>query len=336
MADMVVTGASGFLGSNFLIDFASTAEREEAFVACPVSFRHRGIPERLTHLNWYGWLKVITADLSCPIADTTAHLLGRPQRVINFASESHIPRSMTHPAEFVKNNVDLMVNLLEWVRNYASPNDPPLFVHISTDEVYGAAVTEAGHPEWSAIRPMTPYSASKAAQEAMLMAWSTAFGIPAIIINTMNPLGLMQDPEKYLPTLIRKIVAQEEVQIHVDVNGAPGSRAYLDTRDLNQAIKALTYRWGVLRSPVSRFNVSGDRDVTNLELAQMVAKCLGEKLRYKLVTSDSPSHGARHALDTTAIRAAGWKQQYAIQETVQRVVEWTMSNPMWLNRKPKP
>lgn len=339
---MVVTGASGFLGSNYLIELSQAWRGHESYqVVTPCSFRHRGIPERLTHLNWHDWLKVITVDLAAPLSDLTDRVMsaGNPLRVVNFASESHIPRSISDPAQFVKNNVELMVNLLEWARaRLTSASGSPLFVHISTDEIYGEATTPQGHPEWSPIRPTSPYSASKAAQEAMVIAWQAAFGLQTVIVNTMNPLGLMQDPEKYLPTLISKISNGMEVQIHVGPDGKPGSRAYLDARDLHAAIELVSNPWTFVRGSHKplRVNVAGDRECDNLEFAQIVAKALGRPLKYQLVESSSPSHSQRHALDTAKIRGLGWAPRYSLEDSVARVVEWTLTNPAWFNRQPRP
>lgn len=336
---VLLTGASGFLGSQFLLDGLTETDLE--FV-CPVSFRHRGVPERLTEVrdavgieDW-DRVTVVTCDLAAPINDTTDKLIGDIDIVVNFASESHIPRSIEYPVPFVQNNVNLMLYLLDWAKNRTLD----AFVHVSTDEVYGP-IAKFGHSEWDPIVPSTPYSASKAAQEALAISWWRSYGLPLVLVNTMNPLGYMQDPEKFLPLVMSKVLAGETVQIHASADGVVGSRVYIDTSDLASAImfliskrRAYRYREGHSLAP-ARYNVSGERDVTNEELAQLIADEMNLPLIYEVVASDRPGHGLRYALDSSKIEDLGWQRQFTIEKTVSQVVKWTLDRPLWLERRPR-
>lgn len=327
---VLLTGAAGFLGANCLRHLLDETDWE--FV-CPVSFRHRGVPERITTTvssAERARVDVITTDLATPVADTTARLFGPIDHIVNFASESHIPRSIADPVLFVTNNINLMLHLLEYAR------DRPVssFVQISTDEVYGPAMSGA-HSEWDPILPSTPYSASKAAQEALGIAYWRTFGVPLVLVNTMNPIGVMQDPEKFLPTVIGKVRRGETVDIHAGADGTVGSRVYVHARDLAAAVLHLLQRPVCLNGQAERpdrWNVVGERDVDNLELAQLIAHELGLVLKHRVVDSDRPGHGLRYALDGSKLAAAGWKPRYSIEAAVAQVVAWSLEHPLWTER----
>ena len=331
---VLLTGASGFLGANFLRHALDTTDWH---LACPASFTHRGVPERITlavDADEMGRVDVITCDLAAPIADTTAALFDKPDIIVNFASESHIPRSLANPVPFVQNNINTMLHLLEYARTL--PN-LKAFVHISTDEVYGPAA-EGGHAEWSPILPSTPYSASKAAQEALGISYWRSFGVPLVLVNTMNPVGPMQDPEKFIPMVIGKVLRGETVQVHAVADGEIGSRVYVHALDLAGAITRVLGRDPALYPDAERpdrWNVVGARDVDNLELAELIADALDKPLDFEVVVSDRPGHGLRYALDGSKLAAAGWRPTRTIEESVRELVAWSLANPLWTNRVPR-
>jgi dTDP-glucose 4,6-dehydratase len=338
---VLLTGASGFLGANCLRYLLDETDWD---IVCPASFSHRGVPERITMtvrtacpVDEWQRVTVVTCDLATPIADTTAALFGDVDCVINFASESHIPRSLANPVPFVQNNINAMLHVLEYARSLPGLR---AFVQISTDEVYGPSST-GGHAEWSSIQPSTPYSASKAAQEALAIAYWRSFGLPLVLANTMNPIGPMQDPEKFVPMAIGRVLRGETVSIHAGADGQIGSRVYVNARDLASAITH------VLQAPPARYgdagverpdrwNVVGERDVDNFELAHLIADCLGLRLRHEMVLSDRPGHGLRYALDGAKLANAGWKSQWCIEDSVEALVAWSLANPLWSNRIPRP
>ncbi len=334
----LLTGASGFLGSNFLkVLLAET----DWTVACPVSFSHRGVPDRILEAaagrnDSLQRIDVITCDLAAPIADTTASRFGDVDYVINFASESHIPRSISDPVPFVQNNMNLMLHLLDWARTRQIKG----FFHISTDEVYGP-IAEGAHAEWDPTLPSTPYSASKAAQEALGIAFWRTFNVPLVLVNTMNPVGRMQDPEKFVPTVIRKVLQRETVEVHADPDGTIGSRVYVHAQDLADAVLFLVNlkrptSYGLAATRPDRWNVVGARDVDNLELAQLIAKALNTELLYELKPANRPGHGLRYALDGSKLAEAGWTPRRSIEEAVEELVGWTRNHPLWANRQPRP
>jgi len=203
-------------------------------IICPVSWKHKGTPERVE-----GALKdqdknrvqIIRHDLEAPFTDHTKRRIGPIDIILNIASNSHVDRSIEDPRPFVSGNVESVLTMLELARELK----PELFLQFSTDEVYGPAPKGMDYPEWSTIRPSNPYSASKAAQEAIAFSYWRTFDLPLVITNTMNVVGQTQDPEKYPAQLIRKIYNGETVKVH----GRPddiGSRYYIHARNVADAI----------------------------------------------------------------------------------------------------
>jgi dTDP-glucose 4,6-dehydratase len=347
----LLTGASGFVGSHALRHLLATTDAE---IVCPVTFRHRGIADRIRLSldgmpDAAGRVTVIRTDLSAPISRVTDAAFGHIDYVLNFASESHVDRSIEEPAAFIQANVALITNVLDWVRRRETFDPITAMVQVSTDEVYGPAEAGHAHREWEDQHlPSNPYSASKAAQEDALFAYWRTYDLPLIITNTMNIVGEMQDPEKFVPMTLARILAGQPMTIHASAEGQPGSRFYLHAR--NQAdgvLHVLQYAvGGSLRQNTRgeslrhshggirpyRFNIVGEREVDNLQMAQLVAAAAGRDLDYELVDfhSSRPGHDLRYALDGTKLAETGWTPPVPLDESVKRLVAWTLDHPEWL------
>src|SRR3990167_3648554 len=196
---LLLTGIGGFIGSHFLAHFMEKTDWE---IVGTDSFRHKGLTDRVhivmkDHPKWKPRLQIFTHDLTAPFSEQLITRIGKIDYIINMASESHVQRAIEEPEYFIKNNIFLMLVMLEYARKIK----PKAFVQISTDEVYGAAPKGKRHKEWSTILPSNPYSASKASQEAIAISYWRTYKLPIIITNTMNNFGEMQDPEKY-PALV--------------------------------------------------------------------------------------------------------------------------------------
>jgi dTDP-glucose 4,6-dehydratase len=332
---VLLTGASGFVGSHVLRHILANTNWN---VVCLASFRHRGITDRIRcavagYDPTFQRTRVLTHDLTAPISPVLADEIGTIDYIINVASESHVDRSITHPAPFIVNNVSLMVNMLDYAREYPVEK----FLHVSTDEVYGPAPAGHAHREWvDQYFPSNPYSASKAAQESIAFSYWRTYDVPVIITNTMNIIGEMQDPEKFVPMVMKRVLAGESVPIHASPEGEIGSRFYLHARNQADALMfALTQPaplYGEASAP-AKWHVVGEREVTNLEMAQMVADCLGKPLRYELVDfhSSRPGHDLRYALDGSRIAEAGWSAPLTLEQSLERTVRWTLDHPQWLD-----
>lgn len=334
---VLITGSAGFVGSHLVEHLIQNTDWE---IIGLDSFNHRGDSMRVhdllpkEHAHRY---RVYGVDLSCPISHRLAHKIGQVDFIINMASESHVDRSITHPAPFVQNNVNLAINMLEFART--TQRSLKSFIQISTDEVFGPAPEGYNHKEWECHLPSNPYAASKSAQEAIAISYWRTYGIPLVITNTMNMIGERQDPEKFLPMLIQKISKGETVTIHGSEEYI-GKRFYLHSRNhadallfLMREIKPIKYVDGdESTARPSRFNIVGDIEMNNLELAQMVAGILGKELKYELVDFHAarPGHDRRYALDGEKIAKAGWKAPVEFEASVKKTIEWTLARPEWL------
>jgi len=345
---ILLTGAGGFVGSHVLRHLLQNTDWE---IVCPVSFRHKGLPVRLqlscqasdpiTAYEYRNRVKVVMCELTAPIDPMTVGKFGDIDVIMNVASESHVDRSIEHPGAFIRNNTDLMINLLD----YASAAKVKLFLQMSTDEVYGPAPQGYAHKEWDTLLPSNPYSASKAAQEAICVAYWRTYGVPVVITNTMNIIGEMQDAEKFMPKVMRCARLGIPMTIHVGPDGVPGSRYYLHARNLADAWLFLTRDYmGMNGIPgfvpafhggydrPDRWHIVGEREIDNITMAQMIADMMGEPLQMEPVNfhQSRPGHDLRYALDGTKLAEAGWTAPFSLEDSLRRTVEWTLAHPEWL------
>lgn len=331
MKTLLLTGIAGFAGSHALEHVLSNTDWNIVGLA---TFRHRGDPLRLD-VDAYdpSRIRIFYCDLNSDISHRLADRIGPVDYIWNLAAESHVDRSITDPRPFIENNVSAAITMLE----YARVVKPEAFIQISTDEVYGPAPADVNFPEWSPIVPSNPYSASKAAQEAIAISYWRTYNVPLIITNTMNLIGERQDTEKFVPMCIAKINDGDVVTIHGSEDHI-GSRFYLHARNHADALMFLTK----LRRPTlferdlhekpDRYNIRGEREVDNLEMGNMIADILGKEMRYELVDhhASRPGHDPRYALDDKKLTKLGWEPPVPLYDSLVRAVLWTLENPEWL------
>lgn len=335
MNRILCTGASGFIGSHFLEHALLNTKWD---IVCISSWKHKGTPERIeevlgTNEKWRNRVTVITHDLESPLTERTIKRLGTIDYIVNFAAESHVDRSIETPVPFIQNNVNIALNMLELARILK----PKVFIQISTDEVYGAAPEGVNHKEWSAIIPSNPYSASKACQESIAISYWRTYGVPVVITNTMNNFGEMQDPEKYMAKVIRLIKKNDIVPVH-GKEGEIGSRYYLHARNhadavlfiLQNTVPAM-YEYGKVMLP-DRYNVVGDIELDNLQVARAISDVLNKPLRYELVDhhTSRPGHDRRYALDGSKLKKLGWEPPVEFYPSLKRYIQWTLEHIQWL------
>ena len=335
---VLLTGAGGFVGHHTLEHLLVNTDWE---IVCTDSFRHRGKTDRIREVldgltrgiydENRSRVRVLTHDLRVPISPQFAAEIGDVDYLVSIASESHVDRSITEPRSFIENNVQLVLSLLEYAREHPVEK----LIHLSTDEVYGPAPPDHEHVEGEPHRPSNPYSASKAMQEDACFTYWRTYGLPVGIANGMNVVGERQDPEKFVPLVLSRVMSGETVPIHASAEGQPGSRFYLHARNLADGLLFL------LRSqpfPVygegemGRWNVVGEREVDNLTMAHMIAEYAGRHIEYELVNfhESRPGHDLRYALDGSKMKALGWVPPVPLAESLERTVAWTLENRRWL------
>lgn len=338
---VLLTGVAGFVGSHILKRILTQTDWTIVGVA---AWEHMGTPERVEqiiaddpcyeHLTpWKDRVQIITHDLTAPFPELTKKRIGQCDYILNVAAESHVDRSIDEPVHFVKNNTNVALTMLEFAREYK----PEVFLQFSTDEVYGVAPQGHDHAEWEAIVPSNPYSASKACQEAIAISYWRTYGVPLIITNTMNIFGPMQAPEKYLAKIIRMVETGESVPVH-GREGQIGSRYYLHATNMADAVMFILknlpptqYKEEDVLKP-DRYNIVGDKEVNNLEMAQAMAKIMGKELVYHLEDFHAvrPGHDRRYALDGTKLKSLGWVAPLNFEDSLKDYIEWTKEHELWL------
>lgn len=334
---ILVTGLGGSIGIHL---FAHLCHNTDWDVIGIDSFRHKGLTDRIAitlkdHPDWVDRLTMVTHDLTAPLSPMLRKKIGHVDYIINMASLSDVFDSIQNPVPFIYNNVSLIINMLE----YAKETKPEKFIQISTDEVYGACETKdsPGAKEWAPILPSNPYAASKACQEAIAISYWRTYGVPLIITNTMNNFAEMQQHNKFPVMIQKKIATGEIVEIHGEKEGI-GSRSYIHSRNFADALLFLLEKTiahphvpGSTDKP-DRYNIAGDKQLDNLELAQEIAKAMNKELKYKVVESQTqrPGHDAHYALDDSKIKALGWKSPVSFEDSLKNTVEWQEEHKEWI------
>ena len=333
---LLLTGIAGSIGIHTLSQIMKNTDWDVVGID---SFRHRGWCDRIQnyfdrHPQDVPRVKIIQHDLAAPFSEMEKKRIGHVDYIINMASLSDVEASNQEPVPFVLNNVALVLNMLEFAREVK----PEAFIQISTDEVYGPTTGKNdGYIEWSSKIPSNPYAASKSCQEELCIAWWRAFGVPIIITNTMNNFGEMQSSSKY-PVMIQKAIAKdEEIIIDGDEEGI-GSRSYIHSQNFaNALIFLLEHTKPYLHQPSQidkpdRYHIAGDKQVDNLELAQMIAKLMGKELKYKVVDfhKTRPGHDKNYGLDDSKIRNLGWHSPISFEESLANCIKWQTENDQWI------
>lgn len=324
----LITGAAGFIGSHVL---RYLYERTDWELIVLDRLNYAATLDRISEFNGNQRLSFVWHDLRAPLGDFVHARIGKQvDYVFHLAAETHVDRSMVEPEVVVHSNVVGTLNLLE----YARLEHPKLkmFFYISTDEVFGPAGPGIDHDENQPHRPSNPYSAAKAGAEDLVYAWEHSMGVPSIITNTMNNLGEMQHPEKYVPKIIRALWNNELITVHGSPD-QPGSRKYLHARDHADALYFLTQngRRG------ERYNVVGAEEINNLELVRRIEGILRKefgwtkeaKIKFVDFHSVRPGHDLRYSLDGSKMTSLGWRPKIDLQESLYRCIRHILENPSW-------
>jgi len=240
-----------------------------------------------------------------------------PEAIVHFAAESHVDRSIADPSVFVRTNVLGTHNLLENARRH----DTPRFIHISTDEVYGST-PEGSFRETDPLAPSSPYSASKAGSDLLALSYATTYHLPVLVTRCTNNFGPYQHPEKLIPLFITNLIDGNKVPVY---GTGKNIRDWICVTDHCRALELLLER-GHLGEI---YNISGGNEKTNLEITEMILQILGRDGSMIEHVADRPGHDFRYSLDSSKIRALGWKPAFSFESALRDTVDWYVRNEWW-------
>jgi dTDP-glucose 4,6-dehydratase len=331
---ILVTGGAGFIGANF-IHFLRRSRPDWRIINLDL-LTYAGNPENLAILSDDGHYTLVRGDVAD--RELVAGLFSQHpiNRVVHFAAETHVDRSILDPGVFVRTNVLGTHNLLESARQAwkGAAAEAPRFLHVSTDEVYGSLgpqdppVTEA-----SPYAPRSPYAASKAGADFLARAYFHTYKLPVLITNCSNNYGPYQFPEKLIPFCLSQALEGKPIPIY---GRGDNIRDWLFVEDHCRAVLEVLER-GV---PGETYNIAGNQERPNLELVRLLLRLLEEvkpELRNleRLITMvpDRPGHDWRYALDTGKIEAQlGWRPRVSLEEGLRNTVRWYLDHSDWLDR----
>ena len=329
---IIITGGCGFIGHHVVEHFSRTTDCD-LVVIDKLSYASLGY-DRLRDTGVIDRVQVFATDLVNGIPEGVVYELGnRIEFIVHMAAETHVDNSIKDPVPFIRNNVESTISILEYTRNLLKSGcDLKRFFYFSTDEVYGPALGTTVFDEWDRHKPTNPYSASKSAAENICISYENTYKIPLMIVNVMNAFGERQHPEKFIPKCIRKILAGETVHVHryPDKRRA-GTRFYIHARNIAAAVGFLLEKGSV----GEKFNITGEKEVDNLELATFIAKVCQKPLIYEMVNhhADRPGHDLRYGLSGAKMAKMGWVPPYGFEASLTKSIKWTLQNRHWLELK---
>lgn len=338
MKRVLITGGNGFMGHHLIEHILKNTDWDIVNID-RLSYSSEGF-DRVKDINAFDNKRVTTYtyDLTNPISEGLKKELGDEyDYVLHVAAESHVDNSIDHPRPFIINNVQSTITMLE----FAKLVKPKKFLYFSTDEVYGSAPKDRDYKEGDRHNSGNPYSASKSASEQIVRAYSNTYRIPCVITNTMNILGERQHPEKYLPKVINYVLDGKTLPIHSNAEKTKaGTRFYIHARNVADGVLFVLENTDETLdnydASLGNFNIVGEKELDNLELAQIIAKNVGKELKYEMVDfhSSRPGHDLRYALCGEKMAKLGWQPPHSIEDSIKNIVEWSLmeENKRWLGR----
>jgi dTDP-glucose 4,6-dehydratase len=310
---LIVTGGAGFIGSNFVRWMLGRHPNLAMVILDKLTYA--GNLDNLADLTTHPNVQFVRGDIAD--SELVSELAGDADAIVNFAAESHVDRSIEAPDAFVRTDIVGTHVLLEAARS----SRHRLFLQISTDEVYGD-VPSGSSSEESALAPRSPYAASKAGADLLVLAYATTYDLPVAITRSSNNFGPYQYPEKIIPLFVTNALAGEPLPLYGD---GLQQRDWLYVLDNCAAIEAVLLQ-GV---PGEVYNVGGGNQVTNLGLTKAILTEVGAPTSLIRMVDDRPGHDRRYSLSTGKIRALGWRPEHDFGEALAATVEWYREHPEW-------
>jgi dTDP-glucose 4,6-dehydratase len=312
---LLVTGGCGFIGSNFVRYWLS--EHPEGRIVVYDKLTYAGRRENLADLWDDSRLTLVVGDIAdTELVRSTCQDSG-VDLIVNFAAETHVDQSILGPLVFTDTNVRGTHVLLEVARELGLR-----LHHVSTDEVYGHIPDGHQSVETDALAPRSPYAASKAAADQLVQAYHITYGLPVTITRGANNVGPYQYPEKAVPLFATNVILGEPLPVYGD---GLQMRDYAHVYDHCTGIEAV-----LLHGEIGGvYNVGTGREMTNLEMVDIVLDTLGGDPGLVRHVADRPGHDRRYSMNVDSLRALGWTPQYNPREAVAQAARWYAANRAW-------
>ena len=331
-----MTGGAGFIGTNFIRhilgqrDFTGRVVNLDALTYAGNLENLADIDESLGGSRYF----FEKADIRDKAAVEAVFKKYEPDALVHFAAESHVDRSILGPADFVTTNVLGTFTLLEAAREAWKGRDDVLFHHISTDEVFGSLGDSGFFTEETAYAPRSPYSASKASSDHLVMAYHHTYGLPVTLSNCSNNYGPYQFPEKLIPLMILNMLEGKALPVYGD---GKNIRDWVYVEDHNAAVWTIMHKGEAGRT----YAIGGESEWENIKLLDRLIEIVAEEsgkgpeaLR-GLITyvKDRPGHDRRYAIDCSRLKKElGWKRARSFDEGLRATVRWYLANQAWCAR----
>lgn len=334
---LLVTGCCGFIGSNFVYYYLDAYK--DAQIVGLDKLTYAGNLDNLSSLTDEQKARFVFVKGDIINTELVEHLLETYDIdvIINFAAESHVDRSIYNPKAFVETNVLGVQSLLDIARKRWYVNGTwkqgKKFIQISTDEVYGTLGTTGKFTEKNPLSPRSPYSASKAAADLLVIAYHETYGIPINITRCSNNYGPYQFPEKLIPLMILNALEHKPLPIYGDGRQV---RDWIHVLDHCRAIDLVIERG----KNGEVYNVGANNEWENIELVKKIIEILrqftgDESINESLIThvKDRPGHDRRYAIDSTKIHSKlGWKPEITFEKGLEATIKWYIDNKQWVER----
>jgi dTDP-glucose 4,6-dehydratase len=319
--NLLVTGGAGFIGTNYI--HYMLEKDPEVNIVCLDSLTYAGNINNLDHDQQDSRFRFVRADITK--AEQVSKLFGRIQfdAVVNFAAESHVDRSIEDPGIFIKCNIEGVQVLMDECRRTGVKR----FHQVSTDEVYGELPLDRPDllfKEDNPLRTSSPYAASKAGADLLVLAYHRTFGMDVTISRCSNNYGPYQFPEKLIPKMI--LLASQGLPLPVYGKGE-NVRDWLHAFDHCQAIDLIVNKGKAGQV----YNVGGNNERKNIDIVNLILRQMGKDEDLIRFVKDRPGHDLRYAIDASKIRSElGWKPRYDFDAGLEETINWYISNMKWL------